>query len=402
MTDHALYILSISTTAVLLAYIILWSGLQTFNANPTKRFMRIWLKLALYYAAYTMPVWALLLVIGWSQEMLPILAQLSLPLVLVAIFAMGFYFYTVVIQPNRLRLDHHAIDLDLSTPLTVAVLADLRIGLYSGKPRHIRKLVATINALPADAVLITGDWLYYPSADLVGQLMLFKGVNKPIYTVMSTSDLRYQSINTTKQGQPLLEDTLSSAFDVLDISYIGQQCTSLPLKCTRATNALPVMPSASYSKNNKEGFRQQNLENSPTVAVLCGWQDVPKQFADIEGANASDKAALGAEIANTTKPVIILASRFDSISDLPKSLQPRPLLITGAAKAIQKNIWLAQKQKNIERSSEQSTLLNNSRMGKQRGLYQHGSAQIFVSSGIGTRGLPFRLYRPTIDVLTIR
>ena len=402
MTDHALYILSISTIAVLLAYIILWSGLQTFNANPTKRFMRIWLKLALYYAAYTMPVWALLLVIGWSQDMLPILAQLSLPLVLVAVFAMGFYFYTVVIQPNRLRLDHHAIDLDLSTPLTVAVLADLRIGLYSGKPRHIRKLVATINALPADAVLITGDWLYYPSADLVGQLMLFKGVNKPIYTVMSTSDLRYQSINTTKQGQPLLEDTLSSAFDVLDISYIGQQCTSLPLKCTGATNALPVMPSASYSKNNKEGFRQQNLENSPTVAVLCGWQDVPKQFADIEEANASDKAALGAEIANTTKPVIILASRFDSISDLPKSLQPRPLLITGAAKAIQKNIWLAQKQKNIARSSEQSTLLNNSRMGKQRGLYQHGSAQIFVSSGIGTRGLPFRLYRPTIDVLTIR
>ncbi|WP_314885796.1 hypothetical protein [Psychrobacter immobilis] len=402
MTDHALYILSISTVAVLLAYIILWSGLQTFNANPTKRFMRIWLKLALYYAAYTMPVWALLLVIGWSQDMLPILAQLSLPLVLVAVFAMGFYFYTVVIQPNRLRLDHHAIDLDLSTPLTVAVLADLRIGLYSGKPRHIRKLVATINALPADAVLITGDWLYYPSADLVGQLMLFKGVNKPIYTVMSTSDLRYQSINTTKQGQPLLEDTLSSAFDVLDISYIGQQCTSLPLKCTGATNALPVMPSASYSKNNKEGFRQQNLENSPTVAVLCGWQDVPKQFADIEEANASDKAALGAEIANTTKPVIILASRFDSISDLPKSLQPRPLLITGAAKAIQKNIWLAQKQKNIARSSEQSTLLNNSRMGKQRGLYQYGSSQIFVSSGIGTRGLPFRLYRPTIDVLTIR
>ena len=402
MTDHALYILSISTVAVLLAYIILWSGLQTFNANPTKRFMRIWLKLALYYAAYTMPVWALLLVIGWSQDMLPILPQLSLTLVLVAVFAMGFYFYTVVIQPNRLRLDHHAIDLDLSTPLTVAVLADLRIGLYSGKPRHIRKLVATINALPADAVLITGDWLYYPSADLVGQLMLFKGVNKPIYTVMSTSDLRYQSINTTKQGQPLLEDTLSSAFDVLDISYIGQQCTSLPLKCTGATNALPVMPSASYSKNNKEGFRQQNLENSPTVAVLCGWQDVPKQFADIESANASDKAALGAEIANTTKPVIILASRFDSISALPKSLQPRPLLITGAAKAIQKNIWLAQKQKNIARSSEQSTLLNNSRMSKQRGLYQHGSAQIFVSSGIGTRGLPFRLYRPTIDVLTIR
>ena len=65
-------------------------------------------------------------------------------------------------------------------------------------------------------------------------------------------------------------------------------------------------------------------------------------------------------------------------------------------------MWLAQKQQDIQRNSERLTLLENSRIGKQRGLYQHSSTQIFVSSGIGTRGLPFRLYRPTIDVLTIR
>lgn len=402
MTDHVLYILGISTTAALLAYIVLWSGLQTFNANPTKRFIPIWCKLALYYAAYTMPVWAVLLVIGWSLEVLPILSQLSLSLILMSVFAMGLYFYTVVVQPNCLRLEHHAIDLDLSTPLTVAVLADLRIGLYSGKPRHIRKMVATINALSVDAVLITGDWLYYPSADLVGQLMLFKGVNKPIYTVMSTSDLRYQSINTTKQGQPLLEDTLASAFDVLDINYIGQQCTSLPLKCAETTNTPLTTLKPNHPNITQDAVIEKNLQDNPVVAVLCGWQDVPKQFSDLESSNAAAKAALVAKIADATKSVIILASRFDSISDLPKTLQPRPLLITGAAKAIQKNIWLAQKQKDVQRSSEQSTQLHNSRMGKQRGLYQHASAQIFVSSGIGTRGLPFRLYRPTIDVLTIR
>ena len=183
MTEHAFYTLSISTAAALLAYIGLWSGLQTFNANPTKRFRRIWLKLSMYYAAYTMPFWAALLIVGCLQDML---GQLSLPLVLITLLAMTLYFYTVVIQPNRLRLEHHTVDLDLKAPLTIAVLADLRIGLYSGKPRHIRKLIATINDLSADAVLITGDWLYYPSADLVGQLMLFKAVNKPVYTVMST------------------------------------------------------------------------------------------------------------------------------------------------------------------------------------------------------------------------
>ena len=128
MTDHTFYTLSIFTAAALLAYILLWSGLQTFNANPTNRFMRIWFKLMLYYAAYTMPVWAIMLVIGWSEYELPMLAPFSMPLVLLAVLSMALYFHTVIVQPNRLRLEHHAVDLDLSTPLTVAVLADLRIG----------------------------------------------------------------------------------------------------------------------------------------------------------------------------------------------------------------------------------------------------------------------------------
>ncbi len=401
MTDHAFYILSTSTAAALLAYIVLWSGLQTFNANPTKRFLRIWVKLILYYAAYTMPVWIVLLVLGWLQKTLPMM-QDSVSFLVLAILVMGLYFYTVIVQPNRLRVEHHAVDLSLSSPLTVAVLADLRIGLYSGKPRHIRKLVATINALSADAVMITGDWLYYPSADLVGQLMLFKGVNKPIYTVMSVSDLRYQSINTTKQGQPLLEDTLASAFDILDISYIGQQCTSLPLTCATTAKGHSVASLSSYSRNSQKLTKKKSIKNNPVVALLCGWQDIPQPTTEVETPSKAAKAALADKIIHASQPVIILASRFDSISHLPRSVQPRPLLITGAAKTTQKNIWLAQKQKNIQRNKERSALLRNNRMSKQHGLYQYGSAQIFVSSGVGTRGLPFRLYRPTIDVLTIR
>jgi len=399
MTDHVFYILSTSTAAALLAYIVLWSGLQTFNANPTKRFLRIWIKLILYYAAYTMPVWMVLLILGWLQKTLPMMLQDSVTLLVVAIFALGLYFYTVIVQPNRLRVERHAVDLGLSSPLTVAVLADLRIGLYSGKPRHIRKLVATINALSADAVMITGDWLYYPSADLVGQLMLFKGVNKPVYTVMSVSDLRYQSINTTKQGQPLLEDTLASAFDILDIRYIGQQCTALPLTCAATADIYPVSGSSSDAQNDQ---KLTHKKNNAVVALLCGWQDIPQPTTEVETPSTAVKAALADKITQASQPVIILASRFDSISHLPKSVQPRPLLITGAAKTTQKNIWLAQKQKDIQHNKKRLTWFNNNRMSKQHGLYQYGSAQIFVSSGVGTRGLPFRLYRPTIDVLTIR
>lgn len=427
MIDHAIYTLSIITATALLAYVILWSGLQTFNANPSNRFMRIWPKLALYYAAYTMPIWALLLLVGRAQNVTPMLTQLSLPIVMIAVVAMGLYFYTVIVQPNCLRLHHQAVDLGLKSPVTVAVLSDLRIGLYSGKPRHIRKLVATINELSADAVLITGDWLYYPGADLVGQLMLFKGVNKPVYTVMSISDLRYQSMNTTKQGQPLLEDTLACAFDVLDITYIGQQCWSLPPTPTR------------LSKNNVPSVRPESSDLSAHIAMLCGWQDIPQhypknaslqvraaqsckspvakksQVAKSSADNDTDahtdvivvanKAELCTEIENAKLPVIILASRFDSITDLPKSLQPRPLFIAGAAKSAKssdKLDHLPHQQSFNSQAGIKSTIAAYTGFDNRRGLYQHGSAQVFVSSGIGTRGLPFRLRRPTIDVLTIR
>lgn len=401
MTDHVFYTLSISTAAALLAYIVLWSGLQTFNANPINRFVRVWGKLVLYYAAYTMPVWSALLLIGWTQGMLE---QQSL-LVSIVIVLMVLYFYTVVIQPSRLRIEHHNIDLDLSVPMTVAVLADLRIGLYSGKPRHIRKLVTTINALSVDAVLITGDWLYYPSADLVGQLMLFKGINKPVYTVMSDSDLRYQSMNTTNQGQPPLEDTLAKAFDVLDISYIGQQCTTLPLKCVDTVRGQSLAQNMTHHKHHQANIKPDGLGDKQVVAILCGWQSRLRQLADSQVSHASDtadKAVLSTEVEQTSKPIIMLDSQYDSIGHLPSSSQLRTLLITGADKVIYKNIGLAKSKKEVQPSSEQPILLSNSPEKKQYGLYQHGSTHIFVSGGIGTRGLPFRLYQPTIDVLTIR
>ncbi|WP_299186047.1 hypothetical protein [uncultured Psychrobacter sp.] len=424
MIDHTIYTLSMLIATALLAYVVLWSGLQTFNANPSKRFMRIWPKLALYYAAYTMPIWALLLVIDRTQNVTSVVAQLPLPLVLIALAAMGLYFYTVIVQPNRLRIHRQTVDIDLKTSLNVAVLADLRIGLYSGKPRHIRKLVATINELSVDAVLITGDWLYYPGADLVGQLMLFKGVNKPIYTVMSISDLRYQSMNTTKQGQPLLEDTLACAFDVLDITYIGQQCRLLPPIATHlAKNATPsAQPKSS------------NLTSH--VAMLCGWQDMPSSYkgnspkvdakqtcknpvaktsqlpkptqnhaADSDIIVVANKADLCTKIEESVLPVIILASRFDSITDLPKALKPRPLLIAAAAKSAKSSEKLSNLPKPQRTNSDariKSAIFSYAGFDNARGLYQHASAQVFVSSGIGTRGLPFRLRRPTIDVLTIR
>jgi len=90
---------------------------------------------------------------------------------------------------------------------------------------------------------------------------------------------------------------------------------------------------------------------------------------------------------------------------LPKALKPRPLLIAAAAKSAKSSEKLSnlpKPQRANSDASNKSTIFSYAGFDNARGLYQHASAQVFVSSGIGTRGLPFRLRRPTIDVLTIR
>lgn len=71
--------------------------------------------------------------------------------------------------------------------LRVAIVSDLHIGLHG---RDLPGLVARINALDVDAVLVAGDWTYEPWLDLDAVFAPLSDLNHPAYGVLGNHDLR--------------------------------------------------------------------------------------------------------------------------------------------------------------------------------------------------------------------
>ncbi|WP_227429051.1 metallophosphoesterase [Psychrobacter sp. I-STPA6b] len=218
---HALDTIMKYTSMSAGAYVLLWAWFQTFNHNPSSGFFRIWWRLCLYYFAYSIPIWLLLLALAVGYY------DFSMILALFIAGLLLIYGYFCLYIPNQLQLRQHTINLNLTQDKTTAgfklgVISDIKMGLFSGKPRHIRQLVQQINQLNVDAFCILGDWLYYPSADLVGQLLSLKSVNKPVYVIQGSHDLQYIPPNA---GQSLLEDSLDKAFTALGLIQVTAPMT---------------------------------------------------------------------------------------------------------------------------------------------------------------------------------
>ncbi|WP_131668513.1 hypothetical protein [Psychrobacter pygoscelis] len=377
MVHPVLYNLCSIVSVLMMTYVVLWSLLQTFNANPLQRFMWVWAQLILYYAAFTMPWWALMALATAIGGMLAWWLALLLCLCALA------YFYCGVVLPSQLQCQEQSIDLGLERPMRVAVLANLKVGIYSGKSRHIQKWVSTLNRLEVDAVVITGDWLYHPGADLVGQLMLFKSLNKPVYTVMSRTDLVYQSLNLSMQGKPLLEDTLSTAFAALDIIDISQICLQTPTAVLcgwQDDEAIALTATRDAAPDSFSRYQDQYSEKSKTATSTLS--------IDSEARNAK---SLQQQIVHADKPVIILAAHYNRVYELPKT-QPRPLVIAGDGRSEITGSHVSVK----PLASRHPLYLSH------QGLHQHELAQVYVAHGVGMSRWPFRVTKPTIDILTIR
>lgn len=373
--------LSLSTfchaiSVLMVVYVLVWSWLQTFNANPEQGFFKVWGQLAVYYLAYTMPWWFVLVVI------LLVTHAVALPVGLVCLGAIALYVYASLVVPNCLKVAEQTIDMGLAEPLKVAVISDLHMGMFSGKPRHIRRLVRTLNAQSVDAILVAGDWLYYPGADLVGQMLLLKSIDKPVYTVMGNADYAHRPVNS---GQPLLEDSLDSALVALDIVDITHQCVELPQ--VRLVGWQKIMP---HSKKAQAGLQRDARLNSGAL------NNKALNNRDLNNSTLNNEALssrLGSEVKSSNKPVIVLAHQPQCVSEIPEVPQSRPLLIAGHTHGGQIK---------LPKVGGYWTFRKNP-TGYLKGLYQHRNAQVFVSSGLGMTCLPFRLgVPPVIDVLTIR
>lgn len=366
--------------ALIAVLVILWSCLKTVQLKARTDNLQILLQLVSFYARYWfvwLLVWANVQLLYDNQIIYWLLIALSL-----------LYIYMSWVEPNRLRVSHFSInltvsatyqpatDISLAAPLSqsikrqaakIAVLSDIHIGIFSN-PHQLARLVKCLNRLDVDAVLILGDWLYQATT-LDAHLSPFKTLNKPCYTVLSDAD----------------------AQQVVDDAQNSEPASNMQLKHILPTFGIQLLPEQGLYI---AGIKIIGIHNGSTM-------DLPRVIEQQRSAG---------------QPLVIATHDIKQLEANPRTLSDAnddTLVIAGQTHGGQVNIPILTplmvraltgnklaaglRQPDIPKQSDyHPKALNAANKPSKR-------YQVWVNTGIGMTGLPFRFNcPPTIDVLTIQ
>ena len=366
--------------AFIAVLVILWSCLKTVQLKARTDNLQILLQLVSFYARYWfvwLLVWANVQLLYDNQIIYWLLIALSL-----------LYIYMSWVEPNRLRVSHFSInltvsatyqpatDISLAAPLSqsikrqaakIAVLSDIHVGIFSN-PHQLARLVKCLNRLDVDAVLILGDWLYQATT-LDAQLSPFKTLNKPCYTVLSDAD--------TQQ--------------VVDDAQNSESASNMQLMNILPTFGIQLLPEQGL---RIAGIKIIGIHNGSTM-------DLPRVIEQQRSAG---------------QPLVIATHDIKQLEANPRTLSDAnndTLVIAGQTHGGQVNIPIVTplmvraltgnklaaglRQPDIpKQSNHPHQPLNAANKPSKR-------YQVWVNTGIGMTGLPFRFNcPPTIDVLTIQ
>ena len=172
--------------------ILIWAMVQarlSAKRTETTHPMKAFILLLVFYSCYMLFPWYLLIFWQWQLGELSHFHALSvLLMVSVLIYARFIEPYTVVVKHRRLQIDARQ---PLKKTLKIALLADLHIGLYSGRERQLKQIVAKVNQQQPDFVVVSGDWTYEPENRLLQELTILKDINCPVYSVNGNHDEQY-------------------------------------------------------------------------------------------------------------------------------------------------------------------------------------------------------------------
>ena len=366
--------------ALIAVLVILWSCLKTVQLKARTDNLQILLQLVSFYARYWF-VWLLL----WANVQLLYDNQIIYWL-LIALSLL--YIYMSWVEPNRLRVSRFSINLTASAtyqPATdislaassskyitpqaakIAVLSDIHVGIFSN-PHQLARLVKCLNRLDVDAVLILGDWLYQATT-LDAHLSPFKTLNKPCYTVLSDADTQ-QVVNDAQNSEPASNMQLMNILPTFGIQLLPEQGLRIA------------------------GIKIIGIHNGSTM-------DLPRVIEQQRSAG---------------QPLVIATHDIKQLEANPRTLSDAnndTLVIAGQTHGGQVNIpILTPLMVRALTGNKLAAGLRHPDIPKQSNHpHQPLNAankpskryQVWVNTGIGMTGLPFRFNcPPTIDVLTIR
>ena len=366
--------------ALIAVLVILWSCLKTVQLKTRTDNLQILLQLVSFYARYWF-VWLLL----WANVQL-LYDNQAIYWLLIALSLL--YIYMSWVEPNRLRVSRFSINLTASAtyqPATdislaassskyitpqaakIAVLSDIHVGIFSN-PHQLARLVKCLNRLDVDAVLILGDWLYQATT-LDAQLSPFKTLNKPCYTVLSDADTQ-QVVNDAQNSEPASNMQLMNILPTFGIQLLPEQGLRIA-----GINIIGIHNGSTMDLPRV--IEQQRSAGQPLVIATHDIKQLEANPRTLSDAN-NDTLVIAGQTHGGQVNIPILT----------------PLMV----RALTGNKLAAGlRQPDIpKQSNHPHQPLNAANKPSKR-------YQVWVNTGIGMTGLPFRFNcPPTIDVLTIR
>lgn len=311
-----------------------------------------WFKLSLYWGSWlVLPVLLGLGLHGLMQEMRAhrwrsVLRWLGV----CALGSVGLW--ATLIEPRLLRersFTLHGVPAH-APELRLAVVSDVHLGLYF-RSEQLASLVARLNQLDVDAILIAGDWTYDPPLDLHAAFAPLRQLHRPMFGVLGNHDLQAPG--------PRLASDLRAALQAHGVRLLEGQALTW------------------------RGWTLIGLDDAwggePASQIAALWPSTPNATPPATSPSAP------------SDPKLVIVHQPDTVAQLP----PQAAFVAVAGHTHGGQIQLPVLTARVLRGM--------SRHGWWQGVYATSAGHLLVTSGIGTIGLPARLATPpTIELLSLR
>ena len=173
--------------AAIMVFCFVWPAWEypTFDIESQQR-LKAFVQLVLLHGSWLL--WPLLLQSGfkaWLRIREQRRSRAAGAIVLA--FVCAVLCWARFVAPNRLVVRRTVIPAPID--LDIALVSDMHIGIFT-RTGKLTQMVAKLNSLHVDMVLVAGDLTYGPPHDLAAALAPLRHIDKPVYVVLGNHDVQ--------------------------------------------------------------------------------------------------------------------------------------------------------------------------------------------------------------------
>ncbi len=176
--------------------------------------------LIFYFSHLSFPFLILLIIISIKRKRSVKKSKRSL-IVIIFLFLLTLSFiYSRFIERNIIKTETTEIEVGFNAK--IVVISDIHLGVYKND-KFLKRVVEKINKIEnVDAVLIPGDFTYYPNENLENLFYPLKDLKVPVYGILGNHD-------DEKPGPPIQEE-LKKALENNNVIFLDNESSVLKEK----------------------------------------------------------------------------------------------------------------------------------------------------------------------------